>query len=194
MKTSLFQTHKLIKFLSLRIVIIIACVFAYTTLEAGNKGTKSDVQSLKVRLERAEASYQKNLQKKLLADSLLNIGSTLHEASADEMRAAVLVTNNKAKDYSKQMRQLKKGLKSKSLAKVNSAKEAMKLLEESYNHALISFDSTMKDQIKIANEGTVTKNRGYAFKREVLKSLRYSEKNLKQAKMAMEEQSLLSSN
>ena len=194
MKTNLFQTTKLIKFLSLRIVILMACVLAYTAVEAGNKGTKSDVKSLKVRLERAEASYQKNLQKKLLADSLLNLGSTLHEKSSDEMRTAVLVTNNKAKDYSKQMRKLKKGLKSKSMAEVNSAKEAIKSLEESYNHALVSFDTTMKDQIKVADEGTVTKTRGFAFKREVSKSLKYSEKNLKRAKMAMEEQGLLTSN
>jgi hypothetical protein len=194
MKTNLLQSNKLNKFFSLRIIALLACVFVYTAVEAGNKGTKSDVKSLKVRLERAEDSYQKNLQKKLLADSLLNVGAALHETSAEEMRSAFLHTNNKAKDFTRQMKKLEKGLKSKSMAEVSQVKLAIRALEEDYKQALSSFDITMKDQIKIADEGTATKTRGYAFKREVTKSLRYSAKNLKRAQMAIEEQGLLTSN
>lgn len=154
MKTILCSTEKFLAVFSLKLIALLLCFFIFTAAEAGNKGIKKDVKSLKVQLERAEAAYQKNLQKKLLADSLLNLGEIIHDETSDEIRAAIIYMNNKAKVYTKQMKKFEKGLRSNSLTEVSQARASIKALDDDYNQSLKEFDMTMKNQIIVSDEGT----------------------------------------
>ena len=176
-----------------KLLVVLLCLVLYTPVNAGNKGTKGDIKSIKVQLDRAQTAYQKNMQKKILADSLMNLGNAIHVKSGDEIKAAIQTMNLKAKAFTHQIKELEKEIKGSSASKISETREAIKALETDYKEALKQFDEIMKEQIKLADDGSRHIYKGKAFRREVKKSLRYSEKSLKQAKEAMETQTLLSS-
>ena len=181
-------------FFFIKMTALFILVFCFTAVNAENKGRKGDAKSLKVQLERAEAAYQKNLQKKLLADSLLNLGISIHNESGDEIRLAINNMNNKAKEFTAKRKKLEKQIKDCSTAQIIEIKAAIKELEDDYKLALTAFDDVMKSQIKSADDGTKHIHKGKAFNREVKKSLKYSEKTLKNAKNAMEEHLMMANN
>lgn len=187
MKTIAQKTNNLSMFFFIKMTALFILVFCFTVVNAENKGRKGDAKSLKVQLERAEAAYQKNIQKKLLADSLLNLGTSIHDESGDEIRMAISKMNNKAKEFTAKRKKLEKELAAGSGTEIIEINEAIKELEDDYRLALVAFDDIMKSQIKSADDGTKHIYKGKAFNREVKKSLKYSEKTLKNAKNAMEE-------
>ncbi len=194
MKANLFQDNNILKFISLRFISALLCLFLFAGINAGNKSGKRDMKSIKVQLERAEANYQKNLNKKLFADSLLNLGLNIHETSSDEIRAAIIQMNDKSRSFTTLMKKLKKDLKSNTPKEVNDARASIKNLENDYSQALANFDLIMKDQINLSDDGTKYLFRGEAFKREIRKSFKASQKKLIEAQSAMGEQAMLTSN
>jgi len=187
MKTIVQKNSNRSMFFFIKMTALFMLVFCFTVSNAENKGRKGDAKSLKVQLERAEAAYQKNLQKKLLADSLLNLGISIHYESGDEIRLAINNMNNKAKEFTAKRKKLEKEFKDCSTSQIIEIKAAIKELEDDYKLALTAFDDVMKSQIKSADDGTKHIHKGKAFNREVKKSLKYSEKTLKNVKNAMEE-------
>lgn len=187
MKTIVQKNSNRSMFFIIKMTALFTLFFCYSVVNAENKGRKGDAKSLKVQLERAEAAYQKNLQKKLLADSLLNLGSSIHDESGDEIRMAINKMNNKAKEFTAKRKKLEKELAAGSGAEIIEIKGAIKELEDDYRLALSAFDDIMKSQIKLADDGTKHIHKGKAFNREVKKSLKFSEKALKNVKNAMEE-------
>lgn len=194
MKANLFQDNNILKFISLRFISALLCLFLFAGINAGNKSGKRDMKSIKVQLERAEANYQKNLNKKLFADSLLNLGLNIHETSSDEIRATIIQMNDKSRSFTTLMKKLKKDLKSNTPKEVNDARASIKNLENDYSQALANFDLIMKDQINLSDDGTKYLFRGEAFKREIRKSFKASQKKLIEAQSAMGEQAMLTSN
>lgn len=193
MKKNLYHQGDCIGLWPLKTLAVLLFLAFSVSVYAGNKGGKADLKSLNVQLERAQAAYQKNLQKKMMADSLLNLGNSLHEKSGDEIRAAIRTMNTKAKAFTIRLKELEKGKQAGIAADILEVRAAIKELEADYKAALTRFDEIMKEQIKLADDGSRHIHKGKAFNREVKRSLRFSEKSYKKAREALETQTLLSS-
>jgi hypothetical protein len=101
--------------------------------------------------------------------------------------------NTKAKAFTIRLKELEKGKQAGIAADILEVRAAIKELEADYKAALTRFDEIMKEQIKLADDGSRHIHKGKAFNREVKRSLRFSEKSYKKAREALETQTLLSS-
>ncbi len=171
----------------LRLLFLTVFMFFNFTVYGENNGDQDNSKSQKVQLEKAEAAYKKNLEKKLLADSLMNLGISIHNESSEQIWNTINQMSITAREYSARIKELEKHLISNSTAEANSIRAEIKMLEDDYKKALNNFDLVMKDQIKKSDDGTRNLNKGFSYKKEVSKSLRHSHKNLKQAQLALNE-------
>ncbi len=172
---------------SILVLLFFITSLSFSALSQGINKQEAEIAKLRTSVDRAYLAHKKLEQKMAMADSLIEIGTTMREESSQEIKAATSEMKAKNKTYTSEKKVLAKKLKSKNKVDIAEAKAEIKTVDAAYKAEVKAYDAIMKAQTKKSTDGTKNLEKGKTIKKDSGKALKEASKTLTNAQYALED-------